>query len=157
MEVRELKIEERQEALRIIWEVFLEGVAPSYTQEGIDRFEAYLAKDHIDCLCDAGELTMFGAFDGGELAGTISIQSGGHICNFYVKHSCQGKGAGSSREVHPYGDETDCSRADGTWEMLYTDGAPGLKLPAGEQSKQQENRKYSSGEDSDSQVVLKIT
>lgn len=121
MEVRELKIEERQEALQIIWEVFLKDVALSYTQEGIDRFEEYLSKDHIDRLCDAGELTMFGAFDGGELAGTISIQSIGHICNFYVKHSCQGKGAGRKlyEAACDYGKK--CLKKD----KITVDAAPG--------------------------------
>lgn len=94
MEVRELRQQEREAALDIIWQVFLIDVAPTYTQEGIDRFEQYLAIENIEKLCESGALIMFGAFDEGELVGTISIQSVGHICNFYVKHSCQGKGAG---------------------------------------------------------------
>lgn len=94
MEMRILKPQERRKALDIIWNVFIVDVAPTYTQEGIDCFRQYLAIENINRLCDDGELTMFGAFDDGELVGTISIQSAGHICNFYVKRSCQGMGVG---------------------------------------------------------------
>lgn len=92
--VRELKKQERKYALDIIWSVFCLDVADAYDQEGIDAFSEYLRPEHIDSLCENRELIMFGVFDGEELEGTISLQARGHICNYYVKKSCQGKGAG---------------------------------------------------------------
>ena len=92
--VRELKKQERKYALDIIWSVFCMDVAEVYEQEGIDAFREYLRPEHMDELCEKGELFMFGVFEGEELEGTISLQARGHICNYYVKKSCQGKGAG---------------------------------------------------------------
>ena len=94
MIVRELKKQERKYALEIIWSVFCMDVAEAYEQEGIDAFHKYLRRENIDRLCDSGELFMFGVFDGEELEGTISLQKTGHICNYYVQKSCQGKGVG---------------------------------------------------------------
>ena len=94
MIVRELKKQERKYALDIIWSVFCMDVAGAYEQEGIDAFHEYLGQENIDKLCDSGELLMFGAFEGEKLEGTISLQKIGHICNYYVQKSCQGKGAG---------------------------------------------------------------
>ena len=94
MIVRELEKQERKYALDIIWSVFCMDVAEVYEQEGIDTFREYLKQENIDQLCDNGELLMFGVFDQEELEGTISLQRRGHICNYYVRRSCQGKGAG---------------------------------------------------------------
>ena len=38
IEIRLLDEKETEEAFSLIWEVFLEFVAPDYTQEGIDNF-----------------------------------------------------------------------------------------------------------------------
>lgn len=94
MIVRELEKQERKYALDIIWSVFCMDVAEVYEQEGIDTFREYLKQENIDQLCDSGELLMFGVFEQEELEGTISLQRRGHICNYYVRRSCQGKGAG---------------------------------------------------------------
>lgn len=94
MIVRELEKQERKNALDIIWSVFCMDVAEVYEQEGIDTFREYLKQENIDQLCDSGELLMFGVFEQEELEGTISLQRRGHICNYYVRRSCQGKGAG---------------------------------------------------------------
>ena len=94
MIVRELEKQERKYALDIIWSVFCMDVAEVYEQEGIDTFREYLKQENIDQLCDSGELLMFGVFEQEELEGTISLQRRGHICNYYVRRTCQGKGAG---------------------------------------------------------------
>lgn len=94
MEVRELKECEVRPALELIWDVFLKDVAPSYTQEGIDTFRRELDCESFLRMYKERQITMFGAFEGQELAGTISVKNIGHIFMFYVKSSCQGRGAG---------------------------------------------------------------
>ena len=89
---------------------------------------------NIDQLCDSGELLMFGVFEQEELEGTISLQRRGHICNYYVRRSCQGKGAGRllfdyakrycKEELHKTIMTVDAAPeavkkyADDTWKML---------------------------------------
>ena len=39
MEIRDIKQAEMQEALKLVWETFLEYEAPDYTEEGIAEFK----------------------------------------------------------------------------------------------------------------------
>lgn len=94
MQVRELSRQEILPALHLIWAVFIKDVAPSYTSEGIEEFRKTIKYETILSMHMSGEITMFGAFEGTELIGTISVKNIGHIFLFYVKSSCQGKGAG---------------------------------------------------------------
>ena len=88
--VRELRQEEIDTALALVWRVFLEYEAPDYTKEGIDAFErsihetAYLA-----------QLRWYGAFEKETLVGVLATRSEGtHIALFFVdgQHHRQGIG-----------------------------------------------------------------
>lgn len=99
LEVRELEVRELNEAevlpaLHLIWEVFVEDVAPFYKPEGIEEFKKTIEYETVLGMYKNKELTMFGAFEDGGLEGTISVKNTGHILLFYVKKSCQGKGTG---------------------------------------------------------------
>lgn len=94
MEIRKLSRQEVRPALRLIWEVFLQDVAPVYTEEGIEEFRKTIEYETICSMYMDEEITMFGAFEETELIGTISVKTTGHIFLFYVKSSCQGKGVG---------------------------------------------------------------
>ena len=85
MEVRELRREEILSALHVIWEVFVSDVAPLYTREGVARFRESVRYDYVLRLYESREIAMFGAFEGKELAGTVSVWKNGHIFMFYVK------------------------------------------------------------------------
>lgn len=94
MEIRKLNRQEVRPALQLIWEVFLQDVAPVYTEEGIEEFRKTIEYETIFPMYMNEEIAMFGAFEGEELIGTISVKKIGHIFLFYVKSSCQGRGAG---------------------------------------------------------------
>lgn len=94
MYVRELNQHEILPALHLIWEVFAEDVACCYTPEGVAEFQQFIKYENINRMYQSGELAIFGAFDAGELVGTISVKRAGHICLFFVRCSCQGKGVG---------------------------------------------------------------
>ncbi len=94
MEIRKLSRQEVRPALQLIWEVFLQDVAPVYTEEGIEEFRKTTEYETICPMYMNEEITMFGAFEEEELIGTISVKKIGHIFLFYVKSSCQGKGVG---------------------------------------------------------------
>lgn len=94
MEVRILQKSELLPALHLVWEVFVEDVAPSYTPEGVGEFQKFIKYDSIRASVERGEIIFFGAFEGADLCGTMAVKSMGHICLFYVKKDCQGKGIG---------------------------------------------------------------
>lgn len=94
MEIRELRRHEVLPALHLIWEVFIKDVAPSYMPEGIEEFQKTIKYETVLPMYMNKEITMFGAFEGAELIGTISVKNTGHIFMFFVKSACQGKGAG---------------------------------------------------------------
>lgn len=94
MYVRELNQQEILPALHLVWEVFAEEVAVCYTPEGVAEFQRFIKFENMNRMYRAGEIVMFGAFDGGALAGVISVKSVGHICLFFVKHTYQGRGVG---------------------------------------------------------------
>lgn len=94
MEVRNLQKKELLPALHLVWEVFAEEVAPSYSPEGVAEFQNFIKYDHIISMYQKQEIEFFGAFEGDELCGTIAVKSIGHICLFFVKKQYQRMGAG---------------------------------------------------------------
>ncbi len=94
MEIRMLQKQELLPALHLVWEVFAEDIAPSYTPEGVAEFQKFIRYDNMLSMFERGEVLCFGAFENGELRGTMAVRSTGHICLFYVKKDYQGKGIG---------------------------------------------------------------
>ncbi len=88
--IRELRLDEIENALKLVWKVFLEYEAPDYTKEGINEFcKSIHDKKYISML------SVSGAFLGEELVGVIATRNGGkHIALFFVegKYHCQGIG-----------------------------------------------------------------
>ena len=87
--VRRLTGEEIPQALALCWRVFQEFEAPEYSQEGIDHFRASLEDQER-----IRELTVYGAFDGGKLAGTLCMRAPQHIGGFFVDPAYHRRGIG---------------------------------------------------------------
>lgn len=94
MEIRLLKQQELLDALHLVWEVFVEEVAPLYTPEGVAEFQKFIKYDNINPTFENREITLFGAFEGTEMCGVMAVKRAGHICLFYVKKQWQGRGIG---------------------------------------------------------------
>lgn len=86
---RPLLPDEIQEAIDLIWAVFLQFEAPVYSEEGIRTFRASL-----DDPIRTASLKWYGAFENGHLVGTLCMRAPQHIGGFFVKASAQGKGHG---------------------------------------------------------------
>lgn len=87
---RRLSDNELEAALSLVWQVFLQYDAPSFGKEGTQEF-----KRSISDKSWQAELTVYGAFDGGELVGTIaSRKNGRHIALFFVRGDHQRRGIG---------------------------------------------------------------
>lgn len=87
--VRRLNADEIQNALELMWEVFLQFEAPEYSQEGIDFFRASLDDEER-----TRKLKFYGAFSGKQLVGTLCMREPRHIGGFFVKADHQQKGIG---------------------------------------------------------------
>lgn len=94
MEIRMLQKSELLPALHLVWDVFAEDVAPGYGPEGVKEFQKFIKYDNMRAMSERREVVFFGAFEGDDLRGVMAVKSIGHICLFYVKKDCQGKGIG---------------------------------------------------------------
>ena len=91
MIIRRVKDFELENALRLIWEVFLKFEAPYFTEEGIKEF-----KDSIDNPSFIAKMDIFGAFNNNddELLGIIATKEKNHISLFFVAEKYHKKGIG---------------------------------------------------------------
>lgn len=94
MEIRRLQLPELLPALHLVWEVFAEEVAPTCTSEGVASFQRFIKYDYISQVWQRGNLIFFGAYEAGEMCGTLAIRPDGHIALFFVKKEWQHKGIG---------------------------------------------------------------
>ena len=94
MEIRMLGLQELSLALDLVREVFEQDVAPSYREEGIEKFREYICYEEMSRRFQMRELYFFGAFEGEKLLGVIAVRRTGHICLFFVRTERQGKGIG---------------------------------------------------------------
>lgn len=97
MKIKRLQQEEILEALHLVWEVFAEDIAPSYTLQGVEAFQKFIKLENFMPRVISGEITVFGAVQEGEqasLSGMIAVQSDGHIPLFFVRKNYQRQGIG---------------------------------------------------------------
>ncbi len=95
MEIRKIKESEMKDALKLVWEVFLEFEAPCYTEEGINEF-----KRTIDDSSWIRDREFYGAFDGKKICGVIATKDKTHIALFFVDGALHGRKIG--RKLYDY-------------------------------------------------------
>jgi len=93
LEIRILKDEEIGKALTLVWKVFQDEIAQSYTEEGVQEFLRFIDYNFMKDLSNRGEIIFWGAFEE-ELIGTLAVRTDGHISLFFVKSEYQGLGIG---------------------------------------------------------------
>lgn len=90
MKIRKLLQAEKANAMRLVWDVFLEFEAPNYSKEGIQTF-----RDFIENKETINALEVYGAYEKENLLGMIATREDeSHIALFFVKGSYQRKGIG---------------------------------------------------------------
>lgn len=94
MEIKILQMPEILPALHLVWEVFAEEIMPACKPEGVESFRKFIKYDYISKIWQEGKLVFFGAFEGGEMCGTLAVRPDGHIALFFVKKQWQGRGVG---------------------------------------------------------------
>lgn len=88
--IRELKKEEIDNALELVWNVFLEYEAPDYSRQGtVEFFKSIHDTEYLKML------QVYGAFRENKLVGVIATRSGGtHIALFFVDGKYHKQGIG---------------------------------------------------------------
>ncbi len=90
LSIKRLDKEETENALNLVWEVFLEYEAPDYTQEGIDAFYKSIHDENYLSM-----LSVYGAFSNEKLVGVIATRNNGkHIALFFVDGKYHRQGIG---------------------------------------------------------------
>ena len=90
IQIKTLELYHRDEALELIWKVFLEFEAPDYSQAGVDEFFRSLHDEEW-----LNQIHMYGAFDKDQLLGVIATRNEGtHIALFFVDGKYHRKGIG---------------------------------------------------------------
>ena len=88
--IKEIKGEQINNALSLVWKVFNEFESPDYSQEGVDEFYKTLKnKSYLSTL------RIFGAFENDKLLGVIATRKEGtHIALFFVDGKYHRQGIG---------------------------------------------------------------
>lgn len=92
--VRRLLPGEVEEAMALVWEVFLEFEAPVYSVQGVETFRRDIIenKDYL-ANCRAGKCPLYGAFDGDKLVSVMGMRSNrSHINLAFTRREYQRKG-----------------------------------------------------------------
>lgn len=90
MEIRKILKEEMPEALKLVWEVFMEFEAPDYTEEGIKEF-----KKTIDDVSWVEARDFYGAYDeNNKILGVVATKDITHIALFFVDGKYHKQGIG---------------------------------------------------------------
>lgn len=77
-------------ALDLVWEVFQAYEEPDYSEQGVREFRSAISDPEF-----IEELTMYGAYESGQLAGVLATRSSGtHIALFFVKGAYHRQGIG---------------------------------------------------------------
>ena len=89
MIIRNILETEMTDALKLVWEVFLEYEAPDYTEEGIQEF-----KKTIDDMEWVKARDFYGAFIDNKIVGVIATKDKHHIALFFVDGNYHRQGIG---------------------------------------------------------------
>lgn len=90
IEYRELEVDEVDQALGLVWQVFFQYEASDYSKDGIDEFEKSIHDPQY-----LSTLQLYGAFKNNEIIGVIATRSKGtHIALFFVNGKYHRQGIG---------------------------------------------------------------
>ena len=91
MDLRKLKDTEVNEALELVWKVFLKHEASDYAKEGVEEFKSILENKEF-----IAKLVLYGAFDNNKIVGVLAMRKPQHISLFFVDENYHKKGIGRS-------------------------------------------------------------
>lgn len=95
MIIRRVNENELDQALDLVYKVFMEYEAPDYPAEGVESFVNDIIKNEgFKEGCITGNFKMYGAFDGDTIIGIMTMRKVTHIMLAFVEKEYQGQGVG---------------------------------------------------------------
>ncbi len=95
MIIRRVNENELDQALDLVYKVFMEYEAPDYPAEGVESFVNDIIKNEgFKEGCITGKFKMYGAFDGDTIIGIMTMRKESHVMLAFVdaEHHKQGVG-----------------------------------------------------------------
>ena len=103
--IRLIKQEDVAPVMGMVWEVFLEFIAPDFEQQGIDEFKKFIDPKAITDKITSGEFKLWGAFAGDVPVGVIAIGPPFRVALFSVNKQYHRRGIGRELFETAMGDE----------------------------------------------------
>jgi Acetyltransferases len=85
-----------QEALELVWKVFLQFEAPEYCEEGINEFRGFIQADSIRQKLLNEELFLWAGYEDNRIVGVIAVRPPFHISLLFVNPQFHRRGIARS-------------------------------------------------------------
>lgn len=121
MLIKKLDEAEFEEAMKLVWDVFLEFEAPDYSPEGTQEFKNFIQLPSILEQQYSNHLQVWGAYKDNEIVGVIATRNETHICLLFVKKEFHKQGiARMLFEIV----KTECKQQDNAIEQFTVNSSP---------------------------------
>ena len=95
MIIRKIRENELNQALDLVYKVFMEFEAPDYPAEGVESFVNDIIKNEgFKEGCITGKFKMYGAFDGDTIIGIMTMRKESHVMLAFVDKAQHKRGVG---------------------------------------------------------------
>lgn len=99
--IRLLDTSEREQAIALSLDVFMECGAADFDEEGLETFKSFIFDNRL-----MDELTLFGAFDATKLVGVLGTKNEGkHISLFFIRPAYHRKNIGRQLFLRAFGEK----------------------------------------------------
>lgn len=85
---------EWEDAMALAWKTFMQFEAQDYTKEGIKSFQNFISDNFLYRMFIMGGYQLFGAYDGDQIIGIISLRNETHISLLFVDAAYHKQGIG---------------------------------------------------------------
>lgn len=85
---------EWEDAMALAWKTFMQFEAQDYTKEGIKSFQNFISDNFLYRMFIMGGYQLFGAYDGNQIIGIISLRNETHISLLFVDAAYHKQGIG---------------------------------------------------------------
>ena len=83
-QIRNIRTEEWEDAMALVWRTFLKYEACDYEEEGVRSFLDFITDERLKKLHMIGEYPVMAAFCGQKMVGVASMRSINHISLLFV-------------------------------------------------------------------------
>lgn len=113
LQIRNIKTEEWEDAMALVWRTFLKYEACDYEEEGVRSFLDFITDERLKKLHMIGEYPVMAAFCGQKMVGVASMRGINHISLLFV-----------DSKYHKRGSEQSWCTVCGSWFLQKEEGLP---------------------------------